>query len=178
ERLLLQLEQLVLRELPGGNGRMMARRRVAGPVAEIEDRALPEQLVGLLLLAPGERLLQALEHPAPRRAGRVEGAALDERLERALVDGLRVDALGEVPDRRERPTVLAGAHDRAAGGLADVLHGVEAEADLPLDDGEVDLRRVHVGRQHVAEDRKSTRLNSSHRTISYAVFCLKKKKKT
>src|SRR5436189_3001397 len=28
-----------------------------------------------------------------------------------------------------------------------------------------------------AEDRKSTRLNSSHRCISYAVFCLKKKKK-
>src|SRR5207248_9760141 len=27
------------------------------------------------------------------------------------------------------------------------------------------------------EDRKSTRLNSSHRTISYAVFCLKKKTK-
>src|SRR6266705_4315429 len=31
-------------------------------------------------------------------------------------------------------------------------------------------RRAHL-------DRKSTRLNSSHRTISYAVFCLKKKKK-
>src|SRR3970282_2705886 len=30
----------------------------------------------------------------------------------------------------------------------------------------------------VAEDRKSTRLNSSHITISYAVFCLKKKKRT
>src|SRR5207248_7044882 len=30
---------------------------------------------------------------------------------------------------------------------------------------------------HRLEDRKSTRLNSSHRTISYAVFCLKKKKK-
>src|SRR5437879_8157122 len=28
-----------------------------------------------------------------------------------------------------------------------------------------------------APDRKSTRLNSSHRCISYAVFCLKKKKK-
>src|SRR5260221_10022539 len=28
----------------------------------------------------------------------------------------------------------------------------------------------------VAEDRKSTRLNSSHTVISYAVFCLKKKK--
>src|SRR5437764_7547574 len=29
----------------------------------------------------------------------------------------------------------------------------------------------------VEQDRKSTRLNSSHRCISYAVFCLKKKKK-
>src|SRR5437667_2731402 len=29
----------------------------------------------------------------------------------------------------------------------------------------------------IAPDRKSTRLNSSHITISYAVFCLKKKKK-
>src|SRR5207248_10476646 len=31
-------------------------------------------------------------------------------------------------------------------------------------------------RAETALDRKSTRLNSSHRTISYAVFCLKKKK--
>src|SRR5439155_8270358 len=30
----------------------------------------------------------------------------------------------------------------------------------------------------ISEDRKSTRLNSSHVAISYAVFCLKKKKKT
>src|SRR5438105_7739735 len=33
-------------------------------------------------------------------------------------------------------------------------------------------------RQNVAEDRKSTRLNSSYEWISYAVFCLKKKKKS
>src|SRR5207248_7327590 len=33
---------------------------------------------------------------------------------------------------------------------------------------------VNGGR--IKQDRKSTRLNSSHRTISYAVFCLKKKK--
>src|SRR5256885_17098917 len=33
-----------------------------------------------------------------------------------------------------------------------------------------------IGRQQ--QDRKSTRLNSSHLVISYAVFCLKKKKKT
>src|SRR5574337_84339 len=30
----------------------------------------------------------------------------------------------------------------------------------------------------IREDRKSTRLNSSHHSISYAVFCLKKKKKS
>src|SRR5690242_21574472 len=37
----------------------------------------------------------------------------------------------------------------------------------------------HADRDDVAagEDRKSTRLNSSHMSISYAVFCLKKKKK-
>ena len=36
-----------------------------------------------------------------------------------------------------------------------------------------------IVKQHVvgrSRDRKSTRLNSSHQTISYAVFCLKKKK--
>src|SRR3712207_8347549 len=52
----------------------------------------------------------------------------------------------------------------------------------------IDVARVRVGRvlggavageqPHDAglEDRKSTRLNSSHANISYAVFCLKKKK--
>src|SRR2546430_11282156 len=34
-----------------------------------------------------------------------------------------------------------------------------------------------VTRRHDARDRKSTRLNSSHSQISYAVFCLKKKMK-
>src|SRR5437867_8310085 len=35
-----------------------------------------------------------------------------------------------------------------------------------------------TARCHGVRDRKSTRLNSSHRTISYAVFCLKKKKQS
>src|SRR5690625_6960018 len=39
------------------------------------------------------------------------------------------------------------------------------------------LSFVHeVGRKKDSEDRKSTRLNSSHVAISYAVFCLKKKR--
>src|SRR5689334_24612679 len=36
---------------------------------------------------------------------------------------------------------------------------------------------VSDARYQLEEDRKSTRLNSSHSSISYAVFCLKKKKK-
>src|SRR3712207_8881426 len=47
----------------------------------------------------------------------------------------------------------------------------------------VDVRVEHAQRagrrlQHGAQDRKSTRLNSSHANISYAVFCLKKKNTT
>src|SRR5258705_6873843 len=41
----------------------------------------------------------------------------------------------------------------------------------------VDHPVVVQARESLDEDRKSTRLNSSHLGISYAVFCLKKKKK-
>src|SRR5690348_17372920 len=37
--------------------------------------------------------------------------------------------------------------------------------------------RYHSANRRSGADRKSTRLNSSHPSISYAVFCLKKKKK-
>src|SRR5436189_1587986 len=57
---------------------------------------------------------------------------------------------------------------------------------LPISDGEVARRGLedHIGvlgcrlgrRLGPRQDRKSTRLNSSHRCISYAVFCLKKKR--
>src|SRR2546430_5422997 len=38
------------------------------------------------------------------------------------------------------------------------------------------LQRANSKNLHTSRDRKSTRLNSSHSQISYAVFCLKKKK--
>src|SRR3712207_8603333 len=40
-----------------------------------------------------------------------------------------------------------------------------------------DFYTTPEGRQQLREDRKSTRLNSSHANISYAVFCLTKKKR-
>src|SRR5256885_9692449 len=45
-------------------------------------------------------------------------------------------------------------------------------------DGRPDVLVTEYGRVRLFLDRKSTRLNSSHLVISYAVFCLKKKKKT
>src|SRR5699024_12396276 len=44
----------------------------------------------------------------------------------------------------------------------------------PVDEGE-ETKTIPVFNGGVYKDRKSTRLNSSHVSISYAVFCLKKK---
>src|SRR6266851_1705051 len=53
---------------------------------------------------------------------------------------------------------------------ADLERLLEFARDSLLDGGD------YFGRDYFGRDRKSTRLNSSHITISYAVFCLKKKK--
>src|SRR2546427_7355844 len=55
-------------------------------------------------------------------------------------------------------SVVLRAHVRGPGGRAGIVHNRQG-------------LRVGFG-----ADRKSTRLNSSHSQISYAVFCLKKKK--
>src|SRR3712207_7170616 len=57
-----------------------------------------------------------------------------------------------------------GALDGAVGQLLRATRTAESGEGEP----------AQVGRREV--DRKSTRLNSSHANISYAVFCLKKKK--
>src|SRR5256885_4122504 len=68
-------------------------------------------------------------------------------------------------------TLFRSVHIVALGRLARLGIGPDVEAD---DDGLGGQRQVHVGLADAA-DRKSTRLNSSHLVISYAVFCLKKK---
>src|SRR3712207_7574048 len=58
-------------------------------------------------------------------------------------------------------------------------HPLALQAPLHVGDGEehrVDGAGLHRVLEIVERDRKSTRLNSSHANISYAVFCLKKKK--
>src|SRR3712207_8055133 len=78
---------------------------------------------------------------------------------------------------RGRPP--ARAHLLAADARADAGAAVALRHPRPRgrgDGGGDALRRAPAAASD--RDRKSTRLNSSHANISYAVFCLKKKKST
>src|SRR3712207_7258205 len=66
----------------------------------------------------------------------------------------------------ERPVAQPGGEDRRLGSAF--------QAQLGQQVGDVVLHRL----LRQPQDRKSTRLNSSHANISYAVFCLKKKNNT
>src|SRR5256885_10896097 len=67
--------------------------------------------------------------------------------------------------------------DPRRGPLRRRLGGGQQRRDLREDDrAQPPLRVSLLQRGPQAQDRKSTRLNSSHLVISYAVFCLKKKK--
>src|SRR5438034_7676728 len=69
---------------------------------------------------------------------------------------------------------------RSEDGPSDDDSGVAEPRNLEEDRRDSGGRRLHAGEARGIEaraDRKSTRLNSSHTVISYAVFCLKKKKK-
>src|SRR3712207_7921997 len=79
------------------------------------------------------------------------------------------------------PRALTGDR-RCGGGRPEEQTGDPARSEQAIEtlDGTGDqrLRRRVVLDQFEQVDRKSTRLNSSHANISYAVFCLKKKKYT
>src|SRR5438034_8707133 len=75
--------------------------------------------------------------------------------------------------RRGDIAILARDNARFLGRRCQLLHDVGGR--------QVSVRPVvptNVERGQALLDRKSTRLNSSHTVISYAVFCLKKKKTT
>src|SRR2546426_8670440 len=75
---------------------------------------------------------------------------------------------------RSYPFVPADARiHRPHLGPADLSHPALCAGRKELPD---DQLRLHRRAPPIREDRKSTRLNSSHLVISYAVFCFKKKK--
>src|SRR2546422_4693800 len=152
----------LFRSSPGRGHVVLAEPRLREHLAGDEETDLDPHAYEPNALAPdlgaGSDVVIARElaapHPHPvvhdgeRRGGRI-GCDRDSR--GARVERVRHD-LGE-------DGLLGGA----GVGVAEILEQVQ----------EVDARLAHRGQ---SIDRKSTRLNSSHGYISYAVFCLKKKK--
>src|SRR5699024_6521333 len=95
-----------------------------------------------------------------------------------VLDEVVCGAFGEVGSQPVDPVGVLG--DEAAGGA----FGAAQPLALELGQSSLDSVRVDAelggepanARDLGSRDRKSTRLNSSHVSISYAVFCLKKKK--
>src|SRR3712207_4019922 len=96
------------------------------------------------------------------------------------------------PARRRPCTRNSARHSRCSGRTESDSARYQSSESPPYQATPTDQRGEPVGRSHMVtapspvsrkrrrsrKDRKSTRLNSSHANISYAVFCLKKKKKT
>src|SRR2546430_10624389 len=102
----------------------------------------------------------------------VDGVELLQELGRTAVpEGVQVS----VEANGGRRTVQ-GYYDPLRRALSNLLRNA---AEAMGGRGAIEVRVTGDGRGMaitIAEDRKSTRLNSSHSQISYAVFCLKKKK--
>src|SRR5258708_10147521 len=96
-----------------------------------------------------------------------------------------VDALYSIITRQSKPENIVQQARMAMGPILDVICGGLAQSTeqriaylfrYELD--KLEMRQAYESDRldaPPARDRKSTRLNSSHQIISYAVFCLKKK---
>src|SRR3712207_8567755 len=76
---------------------------------------------------------------------------------------------------RSIPTTDNAVSKKKESSETHVLNSIPSPANQSLPDTPDTITRVGMNRLSWV-DRKSTRLNSSHANISYAVFCLKKKK--
>src|SRR5437764_11061228 len=95
-------------------------------------------------------------------------------IEAALLRLIGERAPGKTLDPTEAARALGGPHPDGWGPLMQPIRRVAVA--LAEQGRAVILRKGKAVDPHDFKDRKSTRLNSSHRCISYAVFCLKKKK--
>src|SRR2546422_3554576 len=140
------------------------RVRAAWALGEIQDKVATETLARAL----GDRSPE-VRRTAARALGEIQDKQAVHPLSVALSDAAAdvrltaVWALGEIQDASAVPLLANTTKDRDPRVR-------EAAAWA--------LGEIQSGQGIAALDRKSTRLNSSHGYISYAVFCLKKKKRT
>src|SRR3989454_1596257 len=119
----------------------------------------------------GAPVRRRADQPRLRCSGRIEDAHVRLVCEQRLDEDVYGTATGQAEITREICVQVVGEERGAPAGLC-----IERRADhVRLHAAAPDRSDQSTFRAH--EDRKSTRLNSSHLVISYAVFCLKKKKK-
>src|SRR5258708_5677944 len=180
---------------PGGGSRCAAQRsrggRDGGGPAPSRRRRRRGRGAGNAAPPPPSRRPRAAPAPAaarPGAGGRRERLAAREAAQRAdrspegagLAHQVAIDVVGARPVGGQREgglevlRITGPGRGGAEGAVRPQSGGVfesaaQAERQVRADMGAEDL---------FEQDRKSTRLNSSHQIISYAVFCLKKKKHT
>src|SRR3712207_6405050 len=142
-----------------------------------------EGLVALFIATPGQLNIQP----------RIDGARQAIEESGANIEIQQVTTTAELPEERSRIEAWYNGHKDVAGmfavdagstqGVAQVMEqfglheqGVRAGGYDLLPEILQLMSENHIDFT-IDQDRKSTRLNSSHANISYAVFCLKKKKK-
>src|SRR6476620_10076270 len=143
------------------------RRRVAG-------RGSPRRRAALWTLPGTGSQPPRLQHAREE----LTRPLLAWRREDLLGRSLLVDDAGfeeaDLARHLARETHLVGGEDHGHPGLRELADELEHLADQLRVERRGDLVQQHQLRS--GRERKSTRLNSSHANISYAVFCLKKKK--
>src|SRR6266540_6940980 len=121
----------------------------------------------------------ALLHQPSRPEPDLHAGLYDRSLPRCplLLSGRRRHGSGGEPNLLAHANALSSARQELLDESG-LFHRTPHDQLLRLSNGGWHQRFRQSSVLARREDRKSTRLNSSHITISYAVFCLKKKKKT
>src|SRR5437879_415691 len=126
-----------------------------------------------LLLGPGPSLV----HPRVLRA--MSTPLLGHLDPEFLTIMNEVQALLRTVFQTENPFTIAVSGTGSAGMEAALVNLIEPGDTVIVGvNGVFGTRMADIVGRAGGKDRKSTRLNSSHRCISYAVFCLKKKTNT
>src|SRR2546426_6304157 len=156
------------------------------PSGQRRGNGVAEAAPGAERMIHGRGLVAAVDHTVPALVVAALAAVvlplrgLDQLLERRRITLLEEVAgplpaehvVGRVPPRRALVVALAHEELEEQGRLVELPAALRARQD-PREQLVSALPAEEV---LLVGDRKSTRLNSSHLVISYAVFCLKKKK--
>src|SRR5262245_49767965 len=146
-------------------------------ITDTEEMVDPAALAARLAEEMPADIAEALNGHIPQVSAAVlQNLTLDTAVAVLDTPGLRDagEIIEAIPRDRVVPMLSGMSADRVADVFLELDEPVRSELLARLDtETKASVRQL----LNYPEDRKSTRLNSSHLGISYAVFCLKKKKK-